>query len=98
MSALVPSIMMSAASVPTVVMAATAAPHMMPVTMTMAALYEDDAVIVGEHIWFLRLASPLPITSMSLQARTLPDSSRAGVASLVPPLVIRALRYPDNAS
>ena len=52
MSAPVPSIMMSAASVPTVVMAATAAPHMMPVTMTMAALYEDDAVTVGEHIWF----------------------------------------------
>ena len=51
MSAPVPSIMMSAASVPTVVMAATAA-HMMPVTMTMAAPYEDDAVIVGEHIWF----------------------------------------------
>jgi len=46
-----PSIMMSAASAPTVVMAATAASHM-PVTMTMAAPYEDDAVTVGEHIWF----------------------------------------------
>jgi hypothetical protein len=33
-------------------MAVTAAPHMMPVTMTMAAPYEDDAVTVGEHIWF----------------------------------------------
>ena len=52
MSALVPSIMMSAASVPTVVMAVTAAPHVMPVTMTMAALYEDDAVTVGEHVRF----------------------------------------------
>jgi len=54
-------------------MAVTAAPHMMPLTMTMAAPYEDDAVTVGEHIWFLRPASPLPIKSMSLQARTLPD-------------------------
>ena len=52
MSAPVPSIMMSAASVPTVVMAATAAPRMIPVTMTMAALYEDDTVTVGKHIWF----------------------------------------------
>jgi hypothetical protein len=44
--------MMAAASAPTIVMAATAAPHMMPVTMTVAALHEDDAVIVGEHIRF----------------------------------------------
>jgi hypothetical protein len=52
MSPLVPSIMMPAASVPTVVMAAMAAPPMMPVTMTMTALYEDDAVTAREHIWF----------------------------------------------
>jgi len=33
-------------------MAATAAPRMMPVTMTMAALYEDDTITAGKHIWF----------------------------------------------
>jgi hypothetical protein len=44
--------MMSAVSVPTVVMAVTTAPHVMPVTMTMTALYEDDAVTVGEHVRF----------------------------------------------
>jgi hypothetical protein len=45
--------MMSAASVPTVVVAAAAASHM-PVTMTMtvAALYLDDAVTAGQHIRF----------------------------------------------
>ena len=42
--------MMSAVFVPTVVMAATTAPRMMPVPMTMAALYEDDTVTAGEHI------------------------------------------------
>src|ERR1700682_2074476 len=50
MSAAVPSIMMSAASAPTVVVAATAASSHMPVTMTMTALYEDDAVTAGENI------------------------------------------------
>lgn len=43
--------MMAAASAPTMVVAATAAPHMMPVTVTVAP-YEDNAVIVGEHIRF----------------------------------------------
>jgi hypothetical protein len=51
MAASVPTIMMPAASAPTVVVAATAASHM-PVTMTMAALYKDDAIAVGQHIWF----------------------------------------------
>jgi hypothetical protein len=32
-------------------MAAPATPRMMPVTVTMAALYEHDSVTAGEHIW-----------------------------------------------
>ena len=57
MAAPVPTIMMPAASAPTVVVAATAASHMpmtmtMTMTMAMAALYEDDAIAVGQHIWF----------------------------------------------
>jgi hypothetical protein len=44
----IPSIVMTTASAPSVMMATTATSHM-PMTMSMTALYEDDALAAGER-------------------------------------------------
>jgi hypothetical protein len=70
--------MMPAASAPTVVVAATAASHM---TMTMTALYEDDAIAVGQHIGFatgIADADKMDVVISTHVARLIKSSGRIG--------------------
>ena len=84
MAAPVPTIMMPAASASTVVVAATAASHMpRTMTMTMAALYEDDAIAVGQHIWFCDCIADADKMDVVISTH-MPDCSKAAVASVLP--------------
>jgi hypothetical protein len=69
-------------------MAVTAAPHVMPVTMTMTmtALYEDDAVTVGEHVRFCDWhaeADKIDVVTSAHAARLMKSRRRIGGPPLV---------------